>query len=156
MKPLKLNVNSHQYDLEVAPYLTLLDILRDELGLTGTKSNCEAGECGVCTVLVDGEAVNACLYPAMRAQGRSIVTIEGLESTDGLHPMQQAFVDYDAVQCGYCIPGMIMSAVALVEQQPDLSEADIVHALSGNICRCTGYAKIVEAVSAAALKLKKE
>lgn len=156
MKSLQLTVNGHQYDLTVAPYLTLLEVLRDELGLKGTKSNCESGECGVCTVLVDGEAVNACLYPALRAHGKGVLTIEGLETLDGLHPMQQAFVDYDAVQCGYCIPGMIMSAVSLVEKSRNPSQEDIVRGLSGNICRCTGYAKIVEAVSAAATAMHKE
>jgi len=145
-----LHINGHRYDLEIDPHRTLLSVLHEELGLTGTKQNCLEAECGVCTLLVDGEAVNSCIYPAMRAEGRQITTIEGLASAEGLHPMQRAFIVHDAVQCGYCIPGMIMSAVALVAEHPQLSEEQIVEGLAGNLCRCTGYAKIVDAVRAAA------
>ena len=149
-----LDINGHRYDLEVEPHRTLLSVLHQELGLTGTKQNCLEAECGVCTVLVDGEAVNSCIYPVMKAQGRQVTTIEGLATKAGLHPMQRAFIAYDAVQCGYCIPGMIMSAVALVNEHPEPTEQEIVEGLAGNLCRCTGYAKIIEAVSAAAEEMR--
>jgi carbon-monoxide dehydrogenase small subunit len=149
-----LDINGHRYDLEVEPHRTLLSVLHQELGLTGTKQNCLEAECGVCTVLVDGEAVNSCIYPVMKAQGRQVTTIEGLATKAGLHPMQRAFIAYDAVQCGYCIPGMIMSAVALVNEHPEPTEQEIVEGLAGNLCRCTGYAKIIEAVSAATEEMR--
>lgn len=149
-----LDINRHRYDLEVEPHRTLLSVLHQELGLTGTKQNCLEAECGVCTVLVDGEAVNSCIYPVMKAQGRQVTTIEGLATKAGLHPMQRAFIAYDAVQCGYCIPGMIMSAVALVAEHPEPTEQEIVEGLAGNLCRCTGYAKIIEAVSAATEEMR--
>lgn len=149
-----LQINGHPYDLEVEPHRTLLSVLHQELGLTGTKQNCLEAECGVCTVLVDGEAVNSCIYPVMRAEGKQVTTIEGLATTAGLHPMQRAFIAYDAVQCGYCIPGMIMSAVALVHEHPTPTEQEIVEGLAGNLCRCTGYAKIIDAVSAAAEEMR--
>jgi aerobic carbon-monoxide dehydrogenase small subunit len=149
-----LTVNDHDYRLEIEPHRTLLHVLRDDLGLTGTKQNCMEAECGVCTVLVDGLALNACIYPAMHAVGREIRTIEGLSNGETLHPMQQAFIDEHAVQCGYCIPGMILSAVALVEDNPDPDDAAIVEALSGNICRCTGYASVIKAVQAAAEEMR--
>lgn len=149
-----LQINDHQYDLEVEPHRTLLSVLHQELGLTGTKQNCLEAECGVCTVLVNGEAVNSCIYPVMRAEGKQVTTIEGLAPEAGLHPMQRAFIAHDAVQCGYCIPGMIMSAVALVSEHPEPSEQDILDGLAGNLCRCTGYAKIVDAVRAAAHEMR--
>jgi carbon-monoxide dehydrogenase small subunit len=152
--PVRLHVNGHRYDLEVEPHRTLLSVLHQELGLTGTKQNCLEAECGVCTLLVDGEAVNSCIYPVMKAEGRQVTTIEGLATKAGLHPMQRAFIAYDAVQCGYCIPGMIMSAVALVTEHPEPTEQEIVEGLAGNLCRCTGYAKIIEAVSAAAEEMR--
>lgn len=152
--PLTLNVNGHDYELEIEPQRTLLSVLRDDLGLTGTKENCLEAECGVCTALVDGLSVNTCIYPALRAAGRTVVTIEGLSHLDQLHPMQQAFIDHDAVQCGYCIPGMIMSAVALVEETPDPTDEQIIDGLAGNLCRCTGYAKIIAAVHDAADKME--
>lgn len=145
-----LNVNGHDHHLDVEPQRTLLSVLREELGLTGTKENCLEAECGVCTALVDGMAVNTCIYLAVKAQEKTIVTIEGLADGSHLHPMQQAFIDHDAVQCGYCIPGMILSAVALVEETPQPSEAEIIEGLVGNLCRCTGYAPIIEAVRDAA------
>lgn len=149
-----LTVNDHVYDLEVEPHRTLLDVLRNDLGLTGTKENCREGECGVCTVLVDGLAVNSCIYLAVRAAGKQVTTIEGLISPEGLHPMQRAFIQYDAVQCGYCIPGMILSAVALVNENPSPTTEEIIAGLVGNLCRCTGYTKIVEAVQAAAREMR--
>ena len=150
-----LNVNGHQYALDIEPQRTLLSVLREDLGLTGTKENCLEAECGVCTVSVDGLAVNSCIYPAMRAAGKQVNTIEGLVLADGsLHPMQRAFIQHDAVQCGYCIPGMIMSAVALVDENPHPSDEEIVQGLVGNLCRCTGYTKIVEAVRAAAQEMQ--
>lgn len=154
--PIQLSVNHHNYELEVHPSRTLLSVLRENLGLSGTKENCLEAECGVCTVLVDGDAVNSCIYPIMHAVGKEITTIEGLTSPEGLHPMQRAFLAYDAVQCGYCIPGMIISAVALVEEEHQLTEEKIINGLSGNLCRCTGYAKIIEAVQAASVEIRAE
>jgi carbon-monoxide dehydrogenase small subunit len=149
-----LHVNGHDYDLEVDPGRTLLSVLREDLGLTGTKENCLEAECGVCTALVDGLAVNTCIYLAAKAQGKEIITIEGLADGSHLHPMQQAFIDHDAVQCGYCIPGMILSAIALVEETPQPGDEDIVEGLVGNLCRCTGYATIIEAVRDAAGRMQ--
>jgi carbon-monoxide dehydrogenase small subunit len=148
--PVVLNVNGQEHHLEIEPHLTLLHVLREDLGLTGTKANCEEGECGACTVLLDGQPVNSCLYLAVRAQGQAIRTIEGVAQGDRLHRVQQAFVQEGAIQCGYCTPGFIMSAVALLEANPAPSEREIVDALAGNICRCTGYVKIRQAVRAAA------
>lgn len=148
--PLTLTINGHRYDLLVEPHRTLLSVLREDLGLTGTKQNCLEAECGVCTVLVDGQAVNSCIYPALYAENKAVTTIEGLAVNGELHPMQRAFLQFQAVQCGYCIPGMIMSAVALVNENANPSDEDIVAGLAGNLCRCTGYAKIVDAVRAAA------
>jgi carbon-monoxide dehydrogenase small subunit len=145
-----LHVNGHDYDLDIDPQRSLLSVLREDLGLTGTKENCLEAECGVCTALVDGLAVNTCIYLAVKAQGKTVVTIEGLASGSELHPMQQAFIDHDAVQCGYCIPGMIMAAVALVHETPQPSDEDIKAGLVGNLCRCTGYATIIKAVRDAA------
>jgi carbon-monoxide dehydrogenase small subunit len=151
-----LEINGESHEALVEPDRTLLDVLRSELGLTGTKTNCLDAECGVCTVLVDGLAVNSCLYLAVVAQGRAITTIEGLAPageglalTGTMHPLQQAFMDHGAVQCGYCIPGMILSAKAYLDDHPRPSEAQIREALAGNLCRCTGYQKIVDAVLAA-------
>jgi len=144
-----LDVNGQTYEAFVEADVILLDVLRGELGLTGTKTNCLDAECGVCTVLIDGLAVNACLYLAVAAQGRVITTIEGLEGADGLHPLQQAFIDGGAVQCGYCIPGMILAAKAYLDENPLPAEAEVRAALAGNLCRCTGYQKIVEAVLSA-------
>jgi aerobic-type carbon monoxide dehydrogenase small subunit (CoxS/CutS family) len=152
--PITLNVNGHRYDLAVEPHRTLLSVLREDLGLTGTKQNCLEAECGVCTVLVDGQAVNSCIYPVLHAVDKDITTIEGLAVDGELHPMQRAFLKFQAVQCGYCIPGMILSAVALVNENPDPSDDDILAGLAGNLCRCTGYAKIIEAVHAAADEMK--
>ena len=148
-----LDVNGGRHEVLAEPDRTLLDVLRTDLGLTGTKTNCLDAECGVCTVLVDGAAVNACLYLAVAAQGRSITTIEGLAPAGELHPLQQAFVELGAVQCGYCIPGMILSAKAYLDGEPRPTEVQVREALSGNLCRCTGYQKIVDAVLAASERM---
>jgi carbon-monoxide dehydrogenase small subunit len=148
--PLALTVNGDVHEVLVEPHRSLLDVLRGELGLTGTKENCLEAECGVCTVLLDGAAVNACIVLAAECPGRAITTIEGLARPGELHPLQQAFIDHGAVQCGYCIPGMILSAKAFLDEHPAPSEAQVREALAGNLCRCTGYQKIVQAVLSAA------
>jgi carbon-monoxide dehydrogenase small subunit len=150
---LTLEINGERHEVLTEPHRTLLDVLRADLGLTGTKENCLEAECGVCTVLVDGEAVNACILLAAQCQGRQIVTIEGLTRDGVLHPLQQAFIDHGAVQCGYCIPGMILSAKAFLDDHPAPTEAEVREALAGNLCRCTGYQKIADAVLAAARSL---
>jgi len=141
-----LFINGTEEHLQVASHLTLLQTLREKLGLTGTKNGCEAGECGACTVLVDGEPVNSCLVLAVELDGREITTIEGLEENGQLTPLQKAFKELNAVQCGYCTPGMLMAATALLRRNPHPSEQDIQHALVGNLCRCTGYQRIIDAV----------
>lgn len=142
--------------MEVDPKWTLLHLLREVLELTGTKEGCGVGECGACTVIVDGEAVNSCLYPVMEVEGRSVVTIEGVASPDGtLHPIQQAFIENNGVQCGYCTSGMIMSAKALLDKKNDPTEDEIRTSIAGNICRCTGYVQIVESIQQAAERIKK-
>jgi carbon-monoxide dehydrogenase small subunit len=141
-----LNINGDAYPLEIEPHRTLLEVLREDIGLTGTKSNCLEGECGACTVLVDGRAVNSCLYLAVRAAGRVIVTVEGLAQGENLHPLQAAFLELGAVQCGYCTPGFIVSTAALLEENPHPSDEELSRALAGNICRCTGYTNIRKAI----------
>ncbi|MFQ5945269.1 MAG: (2Fe-2S)-binding protein [Anaerolineae bacterium] len=148
--PVSLTINGESCDILVEPPRTLLEVLRNELGLTGTKENCLEAECGVCTVLLDGMAVNSCTLLAAQCQGRSVATIEGLAGPRDLHPLQEAFIKYGAVQCGYCIPGMILAAKGYLDENPTPTEPEIREALSGNLCRCTGYQKIVDAVSAAA------
>ena len=148
-----LTVNGVQRQALVEPNQTLTSVLRDELGLTGTKHGCGVGDCGCCTVILDGETVNSCLVLAMQAQGREVLTIEGLAQGAELHPLQQAFVDAGAIQCGFCTPGMILSAKVLLESNPHPSREEITKGLSGNLCRCTGYEKIVEAVRDAADKM---
>jgi carbon-monoxide dehydrogenase small subunit len=150
--PIRLKVNGFEYDLLVMPHWTLGDVLRDELGLTGTKKGCGRGECGACTVVVDGEAILACLALAIQSQGKQILTIEGLSRRGKLHVLQDAFVRYGAIQCGYCTPGMIMTASAFLSKNPRPSEEEIKKALSGNLCRCTGYVKIIEAVKNASIE----
>ena len=150
--PIRLNINNAEYALEVEPSKTLLSVLREDLGLTGTKPNCQEGECGACTVLMDGMAVDSCLILAVRAQGKKIITIEGLSDGESLHPVQKAFIENGAVQCGYCTPGFVMSTIALLNSNPNPSDEDINQALSGNICRCTGYVSIRKAVHEAARK----
>jgi carbon-monoxide dehydrogenase small subunit len=148
--PIGLDVNGVGREVLVDPSRTLLDVLRWDLGLTGTKENCLEAECGVCTVLLDGRAVNSCIVLAASVAGRPIVTIEGLARDDRLHPLQQAFIKHGAVQCGYCIPGMILAAKALLDRTPSPTVDAIKDALAGNLCRCTGYHKIVQAVQAVA------
>lgn len=143
---IKTTINGKQYDLEVRPNMTLLDLLRDELGLTGTKRGCEVGECGACTVLLNGQSVNSCLVLAPQAHGHEILTIEGMADGEKLHPLQESFLDHDAVHCGFCTPGMLMSAKELVDTSPNPSESEIRNAISGNLCRCSGYQQIVDAV----------
>lgn len=143
---IRLTINHTVYELAVHPNLTLVDLLRDELGLTGTKKGCGLGECGACTVLLDGRPVNSCILLAVEAHGRDVLTIEGLGSETGLDPIQQAFVDKGAIQCGFCTSGMVLSAKGLLDTHPDPSEQEIREAISGNLCRCTGYQKIVEAI----------
>ena len=145
-KPVTLRVNGLEHEVLVKPHQTLLDVLRDELGLTGTKKGCDKGECGACTVMMDGEAVLSCLTLAVQAQGKDILTIEGLAQEGALDPVQECFVRYGAIQCGYCTPGMIMTARALLNKTPRPSHEEIKQGLSGNLCRCTGYVKIIEAV----------
>jgi len=147
---LSLTINGESHEVLVEPHRTLLDVLRTDLGLTGTKENCLDAECGVCTVLLDGAAVNACIVLAVQCRDRAVVTIEGLAVGAELHPLQRAFIDAGAVQCGYCIPGMILAARAFLDENPAPSEAEIREALAGNLCRCTGYQKIVDAVLGAA------
>jgi aerobic-type carbon monoxide dehydrogenase small subunit (CoxS/CutS family) len=150
---LHLTVNGELHDVLTEPHRTLLDVLRADLGLTGTKENCLEAECGVCTVLLDGRAVNACILLAAQCQGRDVLTIEGLGRDGRLHPLQQAFIDHGAVQCGYCIPAMILSAKAYLDEHAAPTEAEVREALAGNLCRCTGYQKIADAVLAAAREL---
>jgi carbon-monoxide dehydrogenase small subunit len=148
--PTTLQVNEISYPVEIEAGRTLLSVLRSELGLTGSKEGCDDSECGACMVLIDGEPVNACSYLALQAAGRSVTTIEGLASGTGLHPLQQAFLEHGGVQCGFCTPGMLMSATALLAANPDPTEEEIRAGLSGNLCRCTGYVGIVEAVRSVA------
>ena len=148
--PLAMTVNGRSVAVEINADELLVDVLRDRLGLIGTKVGCNEGECGACTVLMDGDPVLSCLIPALRAQGRQITTIEGLSDRDTLHPLQQAFVEHGAVQCGYCIPGFIMSAKALLDVNPHPNREEIKEAIAGNLCRCTGYVKIIEAIEAVA------
>jgi carbon-monoxide dehydrogenase small subunit len=150
---LTLVVNGEVHEVLSEPHRTLLDVLRVDLGLTGTKENCLEAECGVCTVLLDGQAVNACILLAAECPGHAITTIEGLGGSGGLHPLQEAFIEHGAVQCGYCIPGMILSAKAFLDEHPAPTEAEVREALAGNLCRCTGYQKIVDAVLAAGRRL---
>lgn len=153
-QPVRATVNGDPVELMVEPDWPLVRALRDGLGLTGVREGCGVGECGACTVIVDGKSVNSCLYPAMEAEGREITTIEGLsDGRSGLHPLQKAFVENGGVQCGFCTPGMIMSAKALLDENPDPTEMEIRRGLAGNICRCTGYNQIVASVKAAAKEM---
>ena len=147
--PIFLEVNGEEYELVLDSRRTLLEVLRNDLGLTGTKEGCGEGVCGACTVLLDGKAVNSCLILAVEVRGKEILTIEGLAKVDNLHPLQQSFIDHWAVQCGFCTPGMILSAKALLDRNPHPNEDEIKRALAGNLCRCTGYSKIVKAITAA-------
>jgi aerobic-type carbon monoxide dehydrogenase small subunit (CoxS/CutS family) len=155
MIPLTLTVNGVTYTINVEPNRTLVDVLRDVLGLTGTKKSCNEGECGACTVLMDGKPVASCLVLAVDADKKSITTIEGLAMGENLHPLQVSFVRNGGIQCGYCTPGMIMSAKALLDHNPDPTPLQVRTALVGNLCRCTGYQQIVDSVIAAAKAMRK-
>lgn len=145
--PISLRVNGESYDLLVPPWRTLLEVLREDLGLTGAKRSCQEGQCGACTVLLDHKPVNSCLYLAIEAQGKEILTIEGLARHNGsLHPLQKSFVEKGAVQCGFCSPGMILAAVSLLDENPRPTEEEVRKALVGHLCRCTGYFAIIEAI----------
>ena len=154
--PLTLIVNGRMVTVAVKPTATLLEVLRDELGLTGTKRGCEQGDCGACTVLLEGRAVQSCLVLALQAANKKIVTVEGLGTAERLHPLQKAFLDHWAFQCGFCTPGMLLSAKALLDENQSPSRQEIEEALSGNLCRCTGYAPVIEAIEAAAKLMESE
>jgi aerobic-type carbon monoxide dehydrogenase small subunit (CoxS/CutS family) len=149
-----LNVNGEEQEILFHPYKTLLEVLREELNLTGTKHGCELGECGACAVLVDGQPLLACLELALECGGRNIETVEGLQNGDKLHPLQAAFADLGGAQCGYCTPGILMTAKALLEQEPNPSRERIREAVSGNLCRCTGYQQIYESIEEAARRMQ--
>jgi carbon-monoxide dehydrogenase small subunit len=150
-----LRVNGEDYELEIEPHRTLVEVLREQLGFTGTKKSCNEGECGACTVIMDGKPVASCLVLALDARGKEILTIEGLAKGEELHPLQVAFVRHGGIQCGFCTPGMIMSAKALLDKNPRPEGAEVRRAISGNLCRCTGYQQIVDAVLAAAETMQK-
>ena len=154
--PLQLQVNGEPHDVLIEPHWTLLHVLRSQLGLTGTKENCLEAECGVCTVLLDGKAINACILLALQCRGRDILTIEGLGRPGRLHPLQQAFIDHGAAQCGYCTPGMLLTAKSWLDEHPGVvPEPDAVReAIAGTLCRCTGYQKIVDAIRSAAARMQ--
>jgi aerobic-type carbon monoxide dehydrogenase small subunit (CoxS/CutS family) len=146
-------LNGESVEVEIEPHLTLLQLLRDNLELTGTKEGCGMGECGACTVLLDGKAVNSCIFPALEVEGKKVTTIEGLSDGQGnLHPIQKAFIEHGAIQCGFCTPGMVLSAKALLHENPKPSEEEIRDGIAGNLCRCTGYLQIVQAIKAASEK----
>ncbi len=143
---IKTTINNRKYEFSVSPNQTLLHFLREELGLTGTKCGCEIGECGACTVILNGEAVNSCLVLVPQINGKEVLTVEGLAKDGKLHPLQESFMDHDAVHCGFCTPGMLMSAKQLIEENSNPTEEEIRTAISGNLCRCTGYVQIVDAI----------
>ena len=147
--PIQFDVNGDGYELLVEPDKTLLQLLREDLDLTGTKEGCGEGDCGACSVILNGKVVSACLVLAVEADNAVITTIEGIKTGEKLHPIQQAFVDKGAIQCGFCTPGMVVTTKAMLEEMPDASEEDMKHYLSGNLCRCTGYVKILDAVQQA-------
>lgn len=154
MKKIKFTLNGKRYSRSVQPSRTLLEMIREDLGLTGTKEACSDGECGACTVIMGGKAINSCLVLAVEADNQEITTIEGLADGEGLHPIQKAFIDNSGFQCGFCTPGMIMSAKALLDKNPSPNEEEIQEGIAGNFCRCTGYTKIIESISAAAEYMK--
>lgn len=153
---IRFSLNGEQVDVSFAPYKTLLEVLREDLGHTGTKHGCELGECGACAVLLDGQPVLSCLVLAVECDGRQVLTVEGLAQDAKLHPLQDAFADLGAAQCGYCTPGILVTAKALLDETPHPSRDQIREALSGNLCRCTGYLQIFEAVEAAMVKIAGE
>ncbi len=146
---IRFTLNGDPVEVEIDPHLTLLQLLRDKLELLGTKEGCGMGECGACTVLLDGKTINSCIFPAWEVEGRTVTTIEGLTDAQGnLHPIQKAFVEYGAIQCGFCTPGMVLSAKALLDENPKPTEEEIRNGIAGNLCRCTGYLQIVQAIKA--------
>ena len=151
-----LNVNGESRETLVASHKTLLEVLREDLGLTGTKHGCELGECGTCTVLLDGEPILSCLALPLETEGRRIATVEGMADGGHLHPLQQAFAELGAAQCGYCTPGILLTASALLAERPSPTRQDVKEALAGNLCRCTGYTKILDAVELAALRMGRQ
>jgi len=153
--PITFTINGRKHAIAVEPRRTLADAIREDCGQTGTHIGCEHGVCGACTIIVDGAPVRSCLMFAVQADGKAIRTVEGLASGDRLHPMQQAFMDHHGLQCGFCTPGFLMLAIGALEQEPDISDADLVDVLSSNLCRCTGYQNIVKAVRAAAKEMRK-
>jgi len=153
-KAIQFTVNGKSIQLLVKPNSTLLEILRDKLKLTGTKKGCNRGDCGACTVLIDGKAVNSCLFLAVKANGKTILTVEGLGEPGKLHPLQEALIEYAGLQCGYCTPGILLSAKALLDEKPSPTEEDVRRALAGNLCRCTGYTQIIGAILSAANKMR--
>lgn len=153
-RQIKLKVNGEEYEIAVEPYVRLIDAIRYDIGLTGTKEGCSTGDCGACTVLIDGKPVTSCLVLAVSAEGKEITTIEGISDNGKLHPIQKAFVEHGGIQCGFCTPGMILSAKALLDTNPNPTDEEVRFALAGNLCRCTGYTKIVEAVKAAAEEIR--
>ena len=150
MKQISITVNGKTHELQVKPWETLLEVIRDELGLTGTKEGCGIGECGACTVIMDGKTVNSCLVLAPEADGKEILTIEGLAQGDKLHPIQEAFMEQGGLQCGFCTPGVIISTKALLDENPKPTDEEMRRGLAGNFCRCTGYTKIFESIKVAA------
>lgn len=151
---LSLSINGEPYDVLVEPYCSLLDLLRDQLQLTGTKKGCDEGDCGACTVLIGDQTVTSCMMLALDAQDKAITTVEGLVQNNTLHPVQEAFVQYGGVQCGFCTPGLIMSGVGLLRENPNPTEEEVRFAIGGNLCRCTGYAKVVQAILKAAESMR--
>jgi len=151
-----LRVNGIKYAVDVKPQRTLVEVLRETLGLTGTKKSCNEGECGACTVLMDGKPVASCLVLAIDAQGKEILTIEGLSEGENLHPIQEAFLKHGGIQCGFCTPGMVMSAKAFLDEHPKPTQTEVRQAISGNLCRCTGYQQIVDSIMAGSKMMKRE
>ncbi|MBI2986855.1 MAG: (2Fe-2S)-binding protein [Deltaproteobacteria bacterium] len=154
--PISLTINGALSEIEVEPHELLLDVVRERLGLTGAKRSCDVQVCGACTVLLDGRPVSSCTLLAFEARGREVLTIEGLAQNGKLHPLQDAFIEHGGFQCGFCTPGMILTAKTLLDENPDPTEEEVIHFMQGNICRCTGYKKIIESITAAAKKMKKK
>ena len=152
--PISLTVNGTLREIEVEPHELLLDVIRDRLGLTGAKRSCDVQVCGACTLLLDGRPVSSCTLLAIEARGREVLTIEGLARNGKLHPLQEAFIEHGGFQCGFCTPGMILTAKTLLDEKPDPNEEEIIQFMQGNLCRCTGYKKIIESIMAAAKKMK--
>ncbi len=151
---INFTLNGDPIEIEIESHLTLLQLLRDKLELTGTKEGCGMGECGACTVLIDGKTINSCIFPALEVNGKKVTTIEGLTDSQGsLHPIQRAFIEFGAIQCGFCTPGMVLSAMGLLDENPKPTEEEIRNGIAGNLCRCTGYLQIIQAIKAASGKM---